>query len=204
MSHDRSIEEAVQKLSGTYLKDIVTIIQCTVNSYDTNALTCDCTPLSDNAITDIPGVQLSAEVSDGFVVFPSVGSTVYVALTTRNTAFVLIYSELDSVLFSIPNGTSGTWTKLLIQASGTIPGIVMNDGSYGGLVIGAGNSGNNLITQLGNNNAYITALYTASLQLATVLDGLVPGTLAAFNATMAGQILGNYSNILNRLITQGK
>lgn len=181
----RSIEEAIQKLSGTYLKDIVAIVQCTVNSVDKDALTCDCTPLSD--VTDIPGVQLSAEVSDGFVVFPAVGSTVYVALTTRNNAFLLIPSDLDSVEISIPNGTSPeTWTTLTLSNSG----IQMNDGSYGGLIEIA-----NLVTKLNN---LVLQLQTQLSLIATGIAGAggsyTPGTLSTFNKT----------DFENTLITHGK
>lgn len=45
--------------------------------------------------------------------------------------------------------------------------------------------------------AYITALRNATGGLATVLDGIVPGTSAAFNAAMAGQVLGDFAQAKN-------
>jgi hypothetical protein len=107
----KQIEESVQKLAGTYLKDIVSILLCTVNSVDSANRQCDCTPIGGDATTDLPGVLLCAENNNGLVVFPTVGSTVIVALSTRNTAFVLMYSDIDSVQFM--DGSLGGMVKVI-------------------------------------------------------------------------------------------
>jgi hypothetical protein len=99
MSEERQAEELVQKLAGTYLKDLVSIVICEVDSVDKKERTCDCTPVNGNADTSIPSVRLCAENNDGFLVFPKVGSTVIVAFSTYNSAFVLMYSDVDSVQF---------------------------------------------------------------------------------------------------------
>ena len=114
MSVDKSIETAIQKLAGTYLKDLVSIILCTVASVDKPNRQCDCTPIGGDATTDLPGVLLCAENNNGLVVLPVVGSTVIVALSTRNTAFVLMYSDVDSIQFM--DGSLGGMVKLLDPA----------------------------------------------------------------------------------------
>lgn len=105
MSELRQIEEAVQKLAGTYLKDLISIQACTVDFVDEDNRVCDCTPIGGDADTGIPGVQLCAENNNGFLVFPAVGSTVIVALSTRNSAFVLFFSDVEKVQFM--DGTLG-------------------------------------------------------------------------------------------------
>lgn len=107
----RSIEIAVQKLAGTYLKDIVSILSCTVDSVDKDNRVCDCTPIGGEASTTIPGVQLCAENNNGLVVFPKVGSTVIVAQSVRNNTFVMMFSDVESI--QLMDGTYGGLITLL-------------------------------------------------------------------------------------------
>lgn len=95
---DRSLKDAIQQLAGTFNKDIVSIVVCSVDSVDQDKRTCDCSAITGDAITDIPGVQLMAEVGDGILLLPAVDSTVIVGLSTRNTAFVLMYSDIDTIV----------------------------------------------------------------------------------------------------------
>jgi hypothetical protein len=97
MSWERDWETMIQKNAGTYLKDIVSILVCTVDSVDKPNRTCDCTPIGGDATTQVPGVQLCAENDNGFLVYPTVGSTVIVALSKRNVAFVVMWSGVDSI-----------------------------------------------------------------------------------------------------------
>lgn len=103
--------QVIQRLSGTYLKDIINIYSCNVDSVDAPNRTCDCTPIGGDANTSLPGVLLCAENNNGFICFPSVNSTVIVALSTRNTAFVLLYSDIDSVQFM--DGSLGGMVKVI-------------------------------------------------------------------------------------------
>lgn len=111
MSKQKEIEVAVQRLAGTYLKDIISIQLCNVDSVDSKNRQCDCTPIGGDATTNIPGVLLCAENDNGLVVFPKVGSTVIVALSTRNTAFVMMYSGIDKVQFM--DGSLGGMVKVI-------------------------------------------------------------------------------------------
>lgn len=106
-----NFQDKIMKLAGTYLKDLIEIMPCTVNSVDQGNRVCDCIPIGGDAATQIPSVQLCAENDNGLLVFPSVGSTVLVGLSTRNTAFVIMYSAIDSVQFM--DGSLGGMTKTL-------------------------------------------------------------------------------------------
>lgn len=126
--NDRLIEEAVQKLAGTYLKDLVQVFVCKVDSVDKVKRTCDCTPIGGDAATSLPGVRLMVENNDGFLVIPSVGSSVVVALSTKGLAYIYQFSDIDEVLIYVegtPNPTTFNLKQGLIQ---------FNDGSFAGLV----------------------------------------------------------------------
>lgn len=74
--------------------------------------------------------------------------------------------------------------------------IQYNGGQNGGLTITP-----ELVTQLGKNNQYVETLKTATKAIATALDALVPGTSAAFDASMGTVELGDYSTIEDTKIT---
>lgn len=122
---DRAIEEAVKKLAGTQFRDDAVIVQCTVASVDLTTRTCDCTPISGEAVTDLPNVQLMAEIDDGFLLVPTVGSTVFVLYSTRHAPFIALFSEVEQVVIISGN------CQLQISNQGTIQ---FNDGTYGGLI----------------------------------------------------------------------
>jgi hypothetical protein len=90
---------------------------------DTGAKTVDVKPVDDTA--EICNVPLQADAQGGgLVIFPRVKSNVLVSFTSKQTAAVIMYSEVDKVLLSVGN------TSVEI----TSDGIVMNGGNIGGLV----------------------------------------------------------------------
>ena len=151
MSDKRDIQDSIQKLAGTYLKDIVSVQSCTVDSVDKDNRVCDCTPIGGEADTNIPGVQLCAENNNGLVVFPKVGSTVIVAQSVRNNTFVLMFSDVESIQFM--------------------------DGTYGGIVkiIDLTSKLNNLKTEV---QAELTKIQVAITALG---GAYTPGSLSAFS-----------------------
>lgn len=168
---DREIEESIQKLAGTYQKDIVSLKLCTVTSVDKESRTCECTPISGNADTTIPKVRLMAEANDGFLVLPKAGSTVMVALSSRGYAYVFMYSDIDEVNITI--GEAGNYTSFDIK-----DGLQQfNDGSFGGMVkiVALTTKLNNLITQL---TAQLGLIATG---IAAGGGSYTPGTLSTFN-----------------------
>ncbi len=59
---------------------------------------------------------------------------------------------------------------------------------------------NQLKIEYDKTKQYITTLKTATSTLATVLDGIAPGTSVAFNLAMSTQILGDFSQAKNSVI----
>lgn len=190
MSADRQIAEAVQKLAGTHLTDEMYMLVCTVDAVDVDSRTCDCTAVTGTAVTDMPGVQLMAEVDDGMLYIPAVGSTVIVMYSKRNVPYIALYSEL-SAIYCVVGNTTLDITNGLIR---------FNDGAFGGLTKTL-----ELKAQLQKTNDLLT-------QILNVLTGTVitetgngaPSALqAALKAAIAGYGLGDYSNIENKSITHG-
>lgn len=93
---DRTIIEAIQNIAGTQLTDKVWMIPCIVTAVDLSERTCDCTPVGGKAVTDIGGVQLMAEVDDGWLLVPAINSNVVVCYSERNIPYVALYSELQN------------------------------------------------------------------------------------------------------------
>lgn len=92
------LKAAIQQLAGTFNKDPVSIIVCTVDSIDIDTRTCTCKAITGDATTEISGVQLMTEVSDGFLLLPLIGSTVIVGISVRNVAFIILFSEVDKII----------------------------------------------------------------------------------------------------------
>jgi hypothetical protein len=114
---DRQTQEAIQKIAGTFNKDNVTMVFCTVSSVDQASRTCNCTPISGNAETDLEDVLLLPEIDDGLLLIPAIGSTIIVAISIKSAPFVIMYSAIDRAFLITENG---------IQLQG---------GEYGGLVM---------------------------------------------------------------------
>jgi hypothetical protein len=121
---DREIIEAIQKITKTQLADPVTVVGCTVNSVDLSQRSCDCTTIGGDTALDIPNVLLMPEVDDGFLLVPSINSTVFVTYSNRQVPYVVLFSAIDQVVFTCGNA------QVIIQ-DGLIQ---LGDGSYGGLI----------------------------------------------------------------------
>ena len=121
---DGTLRDAVRKLAGTFNNDEVYILACSVNTVDEKARTCDCRTIEGKGIIDIPNVQLMADVDDGLLMLPTVGSTVIVMYSKRSRPFVVMYSQVDKILM-----ISGS--SVISVKDGAIQ---FNDGSYGGLI----------------------------------------------------------------------
>lgn len=180
----RELIEAIKTIGGTQLIDTVYLIDCTVNSVDRDALTCDCTPIGGDADTDIPDVLLMAENNDGLVVFPTVGSTVKVAFSTRTDPFVIQWSEIDEVQIYIAAAAGGNATIYDIKQGAQ----QFNDGSYGGMVIVM-----NLISKI---NRLEEAINTLVLPVSGATAG-PPSTPPCIPVTVQ-------ADLENTLITHGK
>jgi hypothetical protein len=188
---DRAIEEAVRKLAGTQFRDNVTVVQATVVSYDIPSRTCYCTPISGEAVTDLPNVQLMAEVDDGILLLPTVGSTVFVVYSTHHAPFIALFSEVDQIIL-ISGGA-----QIKISNTGLVQ---FNDGTYGGLIQIA-----QLITKLNNLEKDLNTLKTAFTTWVPVPDD-GGAALKAETATWAGDeiTLTLQAELENTTVTHGQ
>jgi len=184
---DRSIIEAIQKISGTQLTDNVRLLSATVDSVDVAARTCIVTTISSQGAVTIENVQLMASVDDGFLLVPAVDSTVLVVYSTFNQPFIAMFSELEKVLIVAGENNA----SLQIDADGLLLEIAdtkltisdgltkFNDGQLGGLVKLL-----SLVTKLNNLENLVNNLvtkYNAHTHILTLSTGT--GTAAPTTAT---------------------
>lgn len=176
-----NVAELIQQLAGTFNKDFVEMITCTVDSVDEDAFTCSCTPISGVANTNIPNVKLNAEANDGFTKIPAIGSTVVVANSTRNQYYVYMYSDIDAIVCIIDGQNSYRF-----DASG----FVWNDGNFGGMA-----KTGVISTKLNTVETAANQLKTAVIAINSAASGS-PGTPVT-NAILAGF----FASVLPALIT---
>lgn len=131
------LREAIRQLAGTHLIDQVYVSQAEVVTVDADNRTCSCQLIGSNATNEMPTVALMAEVDDGVVLVPAIGSTVILIWSNRMLPFVAMCSELETVY---------------ITASSKI---VLNEGADGGLVRVV-----DLVTRLNNIENAFNALNT--------------------------------------------
>lgn len=171
----RKLRTSIQQMAGTFNKDLVDILLCTVDSISSDGFTCSCTPISGKSTASIPGVKLNAEKNDGFLITPTIGSTVLVATSTRNNYYVFLYSDIDKITCIIDTNNSYEFDS---------NGFIWNDGLLGGMV-----KINDLKIQLTTIQTEINTLKTAITALMAgyaPIDGGV--ALAAFSAIVLPQI----------------
>ena len=113
---NRSIIEAILKITGTDKLDPVFYVNCTVDSVDLSTRSCVCTMVDGLIGSTIPGVMLMAVVDDGILIEPVIGSIVKVIFSNNVEPFIAQFSEVRKITLT------------------ALEGIVLNDGSEGGLV----------------------------------------------------------------------
>jgi hypothetical protein len=101
---DRELKDAVLQLTHRPGADEVSIAACSVDAVDPASRSCDCTPINGRGTAQFIGVQLMADVDDGFFIVPIIGSTVLVAYSKHNTPFVSMFSQVDRVIMATVNG----------------------------------------------------------------------------------------------------
>ena len=181
MNWKNDVRESIQKIAGTFNKEVVSITVCTVQAVSESNRTCDCVPTTGEGTTLIPGVLLSAEANDGILLLPTVGSTVIVAFTSRMTAFVLMTSDID---------------KVIVQAANLVQ---FNDGSLGGMTnVGALTTKLNNIENLVND---LMAKYNLHTHIVTAFG--TPSSPAAPSEVGPYLTLTTRANIENTTVTHG-
>lgn len=91
-----SVAELVQQLAGTYGVSPVQVMTCEVTAVSSSERTCTVLPLTDNL--ESFAAQLMADIDDGLLILPTVGSTVKIMLSEIITPTVIQYSAIDEIL----------------------------------------------------------------------------------------------------------
>jgi len=117
----QAIISAIQDIAGMHNDDKAALIMAEVNSVDLGARTANITTISGKA-SNTYDVNLQAVASDGILVSPTIGSTVYVMTSKYTTPFIVQYSDIDDIYYDI------TELDLVGKAK-------LNGDEYGGLII---------------------------------------------------------------------
>lgn len=91
--HDRSISTAIRRLAGTFTQQKITFDLGNVVSVNADERTCEVG--MDNNVTMT--CKLMAQVGDGILLIPAIGSDVLIGYFTYENAYVLMYSDLDTI-----------------------------------------------------------------------------------------------------------
>jgi hypothetical protein len=133
-----AVQRAIQMLSGTYDKDVITFEVAKITAVDTTNWLCTAQLVSSKAQNMLSNIQLTAEkASNGFVQVPKIGSNVILATTFRNQVYVFMCSEVDALVFHQQN-SDGSYEEFVINCNsntGLPLGIQLIDGSSNGIVI---------------------------------------------------------------------
>lgn len=157
---NRGIKEGIQRLAGTWGKDYVSIIEAEIISVDELTRTAIVKPLSGDYNSNLT-VNLLAAPNDGFILVPSIGSTVIIAMTNKNDYFVVQFSDIDKVRITI-----GQFEILMTENE-----LLLGDGSYNGLV-----KVSDLVTKLNNleNRVNIIGTWAATVTPPLTVTPLTP------------------------------
>jgi hypothetical protein len=117
-----SIAESIQILAGTYGKFPIQVMVCDVTDVSASERTCTVQPLSDN-LQPFPA-QLMADIDDGVLILPTVGSTVKIMLSELITPTVIQFSQVDEILLV------GGGSAVKVYDSG----VELQGDEYGGLM----------------------------------------------------------------------
>jgi hypothetical protein len=113
-----SIRQAIQQLAGTHLTDKVHIAVAEVVSVDLDAYTCTVNQVHGKTSAERKTVSLMADVGDGWLLVPAIGSTVIISWSDRQLPYVAMFSDLQDVYLdalgkiTLNQGTEGGIPKV--------------------------------------------------------------------------------------------
>lgn len=162
----------IQQAAGTYGADPVRMMKCTVDSVDAAKRLCMVSPINDNM--ESFRAYLMAQVDDGVLILPKVGSTVKVLFSNMNAPTVIQFSSIDKVFIVTGDST------LLVYADG----LELYGNNFGGLV-----KVEALVQKINALENIINNLMTSVTSVPT------PGTLADATTLKAGILTGLGSGI---------
>jgi hypothetical protein len=93
MADNNSIKQAIREITKT--DDVLYSVLCKVKSVDTANNICDCEPINGDA--DLLEVRLMAQNTNGFLIIPTVDSTVVVTMINKYTGYVAMFSDIEKI-----------------------------------------------------------------------------------------------------------
>lgn len=143
-------------------------VLCTVDSVDLVKLTCYCLPL--NGDGDLQGVKLIANIENGFVIIPEVGSKVIVSFESDQIGFVSMFSGVSEIrLNGVVNGGLIKIDDLKTQYDANIAAI--KAACVAGFTALSGLDGGASLTAFNSSATSILNLNKGTLENTTVLHG---------------------------------
>ena len=94
MIDNNVIKNAIRTLANT--DEAIYSVRCTVTDIDTDSNTCSCTPI-DGVSADLLDVKLIANNGNGFILFPTINSTVIVCMLNKTSGYISMADVLDSI-----------------------------------------------------------------------------------------------------------
>lgn len=117
-----TIQEAIRQMARGGMEVYCKV--CEVTGVNEQARTINCTPIDDGAELLDVNLQANQESTEGFVLFPAVGSYVVVGFLSEAVAVVLLCDKIDKAVIRTGD--------MSLQVSEE--GIILNEGTLGGLV----------------------------------------------------------------------
>lgn len=187
---DQDIAYQIRQIAGTNNMVGQDTWIATVTAVDKPTRTCSVTTINAPQNMDLSDVLLMAEVGDGWLMIPSIDSTVIIGNNAQMQPYVKMFSDLSETI--IITGDQGI--------SMTTDGIQFNDGSDGGLTITP-----ELVNQLDKNNEILSAILSTitGTPINEPGNGSPSALQAALSAVLTGKLVGDFSNIENKNITHG-
>ena len=108
---DRSIRDAINQIAGTHLTNKVHAVTATVLSVDIPNRICTCQIVDGHVNNILPNVKLMASVDDGFLIQPTVNSTVCLIISDFSEPYISQYSGIDKIILN--GGDLGGLVKVI-------------------------------------------------------------------------------------------
>ena len=176
-----SVAESIQILAGTYGISPVQVMTCEVKSVSSSERTCTVLPLTDNL--EPFAAQLMADIQDGLLILPTVGSTVKIMLSEIITPTVIQYSAIDEILIV----SGGAAIKVYDS------GVELQGTDFGGLmkVTPSVKAWNDL-----QNDVNMLKVQLLALSNALTLTGSTPLTGTSMGSALSTALASYWSSLL--------
>jgi hypothetical protein len=177
-----SVAELVQQVAGTYGISPVQVMTCEVTAVSSSERTCTVSPLTDNL--EPFAAQLMADIDDGILILPTIGSTVKIMLSEIITPTVIQYSAIDEILI-VSGGAA-----IKIYSSG----VELQGVDFGGLmkVTPSVKAWNDLQNDVNTLKTQLLALSTALTS-----TGSTPLTGASMGSALSTALASYWSSLLS-------